>query len=263
MASGLLMTTAVAFSIIAGAEKIGHITSKVIPVLTGAYIVLSLIIILQHRMLIGDIFCDIFSSAFSRKAALGGTVGFSVREAVRFGVMRGIFSNEAGCGTSPTAHASAETVSPRHQGCLGIVEVVFDTHILCTLSALVLVIADRRFGCMPWGTEGEPSAVTLDAFGSLGGTAACVFLMAAIILFAYSSIIAQYYYGCQAVRFLSRRKEPQIIFGIITAATSFAGAFLYSPTVWMTADMIIGLMTAVNCGILIILRRELRYFPPL
>ena len=260
---GIVLTAAVAISIIAGADKIGRITSKIIPPLTGAYMILALFVIVQHRIMIGDIFSEIISSAFSRKAAVGGAVGFSVREALRFGVMRGIFSNEAGCGTSPTAHASADTVSPRHQGCLGVIEVVFDTHILCTLSAFVLIIADRRFGCLPWGTISDSSAVTLDAFGSLGGKAAYVFLIVAIILFAYSTIIAQFYYGCCAVRFLSTKKEPQYIFGVMTAVTVLLGAFLNSPAVWVTADIIIGLMTAVNCGIMILLRRELRYFPPL
>lgn len=263
LAAGIIMTAAAAISIIAGADRIGRITSKIIPPLTGAYIILSVFIIVQHRIMIGDILADIIVSAFTTKAAAGGVFGFSVREAVRFGVMRGIFSNEAGCGTSPTAHASADAVSPQHQGCLGVVEVVFDTHILCTLSAFVLLIADRRFGCMPWGTENDSSAITLDAFENLGGRLAYVFLIVAIILFAYSTIIAQYYYGCCAVRFLSTKKAPQYIFGVMTAATVLLGAFLNSPAVWVTADIIIGLMTAVNCVIMILLRRELRYFPPL
>ena len=260
---GIIMTAAVSLSIIAGADRIGRITEKTIPLLTGAYILLSGFIILQHRIMIGEILADIFSSAFSLKAATGGALGFSVREAVRFGVMRGIFSNEAGCGTSPTAHASADTVSPRHQGCLGVIEVVFDTHILCTLSALVFIIADRRFGCMPWGTGSDLSLAALEAFGRLGGKAAYIFLTAAVILFAYSTIIAQFYYGCHAIRFLSSKKEPQLIFCAITAVTVMLGVFLDSPVVWFFADIIIGIMTTLNCLIIILLRRELRYFPSL
>ena len=112
-----------------------------------------------------------------------------MRDAVRYGIMRGIFSNEAGCGTSPTAHASAETASPSAQGRLGIAEVVFDTPVLCTLTALVMLIADKKYALIPWNTSSDAASVTLSAFGMVGGFREI--LSVSIILFAYATIIAQ------------------------------------------------------------------------
>ncbi|MBR5903103.1 MAG: sodium:alanine symporter family protein, partial [Clostridia bacterium] len=221
-------------------------------------ILLSLAIILANYSLVPDSLWDILSSAFSAKSLLGGAAGFSVREAMRYGILRGIFSNEAGCGTSPTAHASADAVSPVHQGCLGVIEVVFDTIVLCTLSALVFLIAEKRYGYMLWGIEAEASKVTLDSFHLLGNTGSEIFITLAIILFAYSTIIAQFYYGTVAVRFLSDKKEPQIFFSVISAMTVFAGSVMFTPAVWLFSDIVIGIMTAVNCIVIILLRRKVK-----
>ncbi|MBO4931879.1 MAG: sodium:alanine symporter family protein, partial [Clostridia bacterium] len=103
-------------------------------------------------------------------------------------------ANEAGCGTSPTAHAAADTKSPHHQACCGVIEVVFDTLILCSMTAFVLLIADRKFSVIPWKTDADPSAVTLDSFRSLTGDAVYVLLILAVMLFAYGTIIAQIFY---------------------------------------------------------------------
>lgn len=265
LTAGCILTAAVAFSIIFGTGRFEKITSKLLPTLTFCYMALSVAIILVNRRLVPEIAHDIFSSAFSVKSVIGGAAGFSAREAMRYGIMRGIFSNEAGCGTSPTAHASADAVSPVHQGCLGVFEVVFDTIVLCTMSAFVFLIADRRFGCIPWGTDADAAKVTLDSFGALGISGTEIFMTAAIVLFAYSTIIAQFYYGTVAIRFLSEKKEPQIIYSVISALTVLCGSVMFAPAVWHFADIIIGIMTAVNCVVIILLRRKVkecsRYLP--
>ena len=146
---GIFLASLVLFSIIYGTHRIEKITSSIIPILCSVYIIISLFIIIRNLDIIPSVFGDIFKSAFSFKSIGGGAVGFGTREAIRFGVMRGIFSNEAGSGTSPTAHASADTTGPHNQGCFGIIEVIFDTLILCTMTALVLMIADKKGSTVP------------------------------------------------------------------------------------------------------------------
>jgi len=257
---GIILAILTGLAVLYGTQKIGEITSALIPLLTGLYICISLYIIGANLLLIPGIFRDIISSAFTGRAVLGGTAGFGIREAFRFGIMRGIFSNEAGCGTSPTAHAAADTKSPHHQAVLGMVEVIFDTLILCTLTALVLLIGDSKFGLIPWGTDADAAPVTLDIFRCLGGDTVYRILQISVLLFAFSTVIAQIYYGTAAIRYLSGKHVPQTIYAIMSVICACVGSVISSPVMWMLADGIIGIMTAVNCAVLIRLRR--RIVPP-
>ncbi|MBP3292274.1 MAG: sodium:alanine symporter family protein [Clostridia bacterium] len=167
-------------------------------------------------------------------------------------------ANEVGCGTSPTAHAAADTKSPHHQACCGVIEVVFDTLILCSMTAFVLLIADRKFSVIPWKTDADPSAVTLDSFRSLTGDAVYVLLILAVMLFAYGTIIAQIFYGTSAIRFLTTKKLPLFLYGCASAGCTVVGAVVSAPVLWTFADILIGGMTVVNCMVLILLRKSLR-----
>ena len=252
----LMLMTALAF--LYGTNKVERITCRLIPPLSLLYFLLSLGIILANAPLVPSIFRGIVSAAFSSRAVLGAAAGFSVREALRFGVMRGIFSNEAGCGTSPTAHASAETKSPHHQAAWGIVEAGFDTLVLCTVTALVLLIGDARFGLIPWHHEVDASPVTLGIFSSLTGDWAAVFLSVSILLFAYATILAQSFYGIRAIGFLTDKKIPQFVYAVLSVVSPLIGAVITAPVMWLTADTLLGIMTAVNAVILIVLRRSCR-----
>lgn len=256
---GILLGFFVLLAIVFGARKIERLTSLLIPPLTAIYIFLTLAIIWNNRDILIDIIWDIIKSAFNFRAAVGGAFGFSIREAMRFGIMRGIFSNEAGCGTSPTAHASADTKSPHHQACLGIFEVIFDTIILCSLTAFVILIADRRFSCIPWHNNTADSAdVTLESFRLLTGEGVYVILIISIILFAYATILAQLYYGNIAIGYLSNKKRIRFIYSVVSVACTVIGAMISAPVVWLSADIIIGMMTVVNCIVIILLRDSCR-----
>ncbi len=255
---GLLLGLLVTASLCYGARKIEKITAKLMPPLTAVYILIAGTVLCRNAALLPEIFGDIFRSAFAPRAVFGGTVGFTVREGIRFGVMRGIFSNEAGCGTSPTAHASADTKSPHHQACFGVVEVVFDTLLLCTLTALVLLIADRRFALLPWKTAADTSAVTLDAFRALAGDAVSGILSVSVVLFAYGTILAQIYYGTAAIGYMTKKKLPLLVYYAASAGCTVAGAVISSPLMWTLADIVIGSMTVINCIVLVLLRRKLR-----
>ncbi len=257
---GIVLALLTGIAILFGTHRIEKITSALIPVLTGVYILITLWIIGSNLQLVPGIFRDILVSAFTGRAVLGGAAGFGVREAFRFGIMRGIFSNEAGCGTSPTAHASADTKSPHHQAVLGMVEVIFDTLILCTLTALVLLIGDIRFGLIPWGCDADAAPVTLDIFRCLGGDTVYRILQASVLLFAFSTVIAQIYYGTAAIGYLSGKCLPRILYAVLSVTCACLGSMISSPVMWILADGIIGIMTAVNCCVLIRLRR--RIVPP-
>lgn len=137
-------------------------------------------------------------------------------------------------------------------------EVIFDTLILCTMTAFVLLIADRKSGRIPWKTDADPSAVTLDAFRSLTGDAVYVLLILAVLLFAYATIIAQIYYGTTAIRFLTKKKLPLFLYFFASAGSTVAGAVVSAPILWTLADLLIGVMTVINCVVLILLRKFLR-----
>ena len=254
--TGAILAVLVLFSIIFGTRRIERITAYLIPPLAGVYIAISAYVIFSNLSLAGEVFCDIFSSAFSYRAVLGGAAGFCMRDAVRYGIMRGIFSNEAGCGTSPTAHASAETESPSAQGRLGIAEVVFDTPVLCTLTALVMLIADKKYALIPWNTSSDAASVTLSAFGMIGGFREI--LSVSIILFAYATIIAQIYYGTVAIGYLSQKKKWRVVYYILSVVCTVIGSVVSSELMWMGADALLGTMTVLNCLALLFLRRECR-----
>lgn len=256
---GIIFGFFILLAILYGTKRVEHITSLLIPPLTLIYMILAFAIIWSNRALLSDIFREIISSAFTLRSAVGGVGGFTLREAVRYGIMRGIFSNEAGCGTSPTAHASADTKSPHHQACLGIVEVVFDTIILCSLTAFVLLIADKRYLCIPWRDITSDSAeVTLESFRFLSGDAVYYILVVSIVMFAYATILAQLYYGTVALRYLSNKKGLQIVYSALSVTATVVGSVVSAPVVWLSADLIIGMMTAVNCMVIILLRKDCR-----
>ena len=140
------------------------------------------------------------------------------------------------------------------------VEVIFDTLILCTLTALVLLIGDAKYGLIPWGTDTDAAPVTLDVFRCLGGDMVYRILRISVLLFAFSTVIAQIYYGNAAIRYLSGKRLPRLLYTLLSVICACAGSVISSPVMWMLADGIIGIMTAVNCGVLIRLRR--RIVPP-
>lgn len=255
---GFLLALALIASLLYGRKRMEKITSRLMPPLTAAYMLLSGTVLVKNAALLPEIFAEIVRCAFVPRAVFGGTVGFTVREALRCGVMRGIFSNESGCGTSPTAHAAADTKSPHHQACFGVVEVVFDTLVLCTMTAFVLLCADRTAFPLPWKTDADVSAVTLGAFRALAGDAAYFILCAAVVLFAYAAIAAQITYGSAAVRFLTKKKLPLLLYFAASAVCTVVGAVIASPLMWTMADIVLGTMTVLNGTALILLRRNLR-----
>lgn len=249
IAVSFLMAACVAAAAAFGSGKIGKVTSFLIPPLSLCYIAVSLYVITVNHILVPSVFRDIFSEAFCFKAAAGGVVGSVARKAVRYGVTRGIFSNEAGCGTSPTAHAASNTDSPHKQGCFGIFEVIFDTLILCTLTALVILIGQKKLNIVCVG--GISDALTI--FGKLAGAPAYYVISVSVFLFAFATIIAQFYYGRIAIGYLSGSRAARAAYGVAVTAVAAAGGMINPGIMWELADVTIGIMTVINVSVLLAL----------
>lgn len=252
---GILLALLVLLAILYGTDRVGDITLRLIPLLSGGYLLLSLWIIVGHISLLPSILREIFREAFavSPMVGVGSALHGGLFCALQYGITRGIFSNEAGCGTSPTAHAAAETKSPFHQGCFGILEVICDTPVFCTCTALVLCIADRRFGILSYGTED----VVLRAFASFGGTPVYGLLAGMVLLFAYATILAQLYYGSTALQYFHCRPVLVWVYRLVTVAVVVVGSVIDGKLMWQIADWLIGMMTCVNTAVLLCLRREI------
>lgn len=218
------------FAVISGGiKRIGSASQIIIPVLTGIYIIVSLIIIFRHRENLGRVFADIFESAFDFKSA-GGF-------AVSVGIRRGIFSNEAGLGSSSIMHSASEEDSPYIQGMWSMFEVFLDTIVCCTLTALVLLLTD-----------------TYDINTAFGGN---IFIDISIILFAFCTITGWYYCGETSFRHISggRYIKPyRFIFAVIVSL----GAVFSPENVWTVSDIFNGLMAVPNILALLLLFRKVR-----
>jgi AGCS family alanine or glycine:cation symporter len=172
--------------------------------------------------------------------------------AVRYGVARGLVSNEAGCGTAPIAHAAAKTASPARQGAFGVVEVFVDTVLLCTLTALVLLVS----GVSP--VAGGGMAYALAAYRALLGPVAVPFLAGAVLLFAFATVICWSHYGAECLRYLTTRRWIQTLYRAVTCIAVVFGALSAPERLWDAADFAIGTMTLINLLVLILARREIR-----
>lgn len=223
---------------IGGAKRISDFTVKLIPFLSAVYLILSMYIIITNYSVIPSVFKQIFAEAFNFGSASGGVLGFTVSRAVRFGVTRGIFSNEAGCGTSPTAHASANTKSPHHQGCFGIFEVFADTILLCTMTAIVILLADKS------SLDGIP--LSLYAYSSFTGKAAGQIIGLSVILFAFATVICQSYYGIEAISFFTGSRKARLSYLFLSFASSIIGSVIPQGIMWQLADLVISIMTVIN-----------------
>ena len=251
---------AVLASVIAfgGARRISSFTVALIPFLSAIYVILSLEIIVSNIGCVPRVLTTIITDAFDFSSAVGGVSGFLVNRAIRFGVTRGIFSNEAGCGTAPTAHASADVRSPHHQGCFGIFEVFVDTILLCTMTAIVILIAVETGSV--GGDLSSPSwdggiGLSVAAYSSLAGRWAGIVISVSVVLFAFATVLSQCYYGTEALAFFTPSRTLRNAYVVLSAAFIVLGSLLSAPFIWQLADLFVGVMTVVNCVCLIRRRR--------
>jgi AGCS family alanine or glycine:cation symporter len=207
-AVGLVLAALVFIVIIGGIKSIGNVAGKIIPFMAGAYILAALYVLVTHAGHIPDAFMLIIGGAFGWEQAGGGLAGYGVLAAVRAGVARGLFSNEAGQGSAPIAHAAAQTKNPVKQGEIAMLGVFIDTMIICTMTALVILVVEGAYpsagGTVAYAWQSadlEASAITTAAYsqGMVGGAWV---VLAAQALFAFTTIIGWSYYAEQCATFV-------------------------------------------------------------
>lgn len=235
-AVGSVLTVATLLIIFGGIQRIARFASLVVPIMAVGFILLSLLVIAMNISKLPDVLGMILDNAFGIRSAAGGTVGAAVMQ----GVKRGLFSNEAGEGSAPNAAAIAETSHPVKQGLIQALGVFVDTLVICTCTAMIILLS----GLHDSGADGI--ILTTKALESEIGIAGRYFITAAIFLFAYSTIIANYFYGETNVRFSTDKKWVITAFRLITGVTIIYGSMVSLQEAFSLVDICMGLMTITN-----------------
>ncbi len=240
-----------ALVLIGGVKRIGAVAGTLVPAMALVYVIGGLIVLFVHIDKVPDAFTLIIHSAFYGHAAVGGFTGAAIAQAIRFGVARGLFSNEAGLGSAPIAHATAIVKNPVKQGLLGMVDPFLDTIIVCTISALVILVSGEWMA--PGIAEAGAGTLTAQAFNSVmpGGFGSWLVTIG-IVLFAFSTILGWCVYGERCVIYLFGHKAA-LPFRIIFTLVVPVGALAKLELVWNLADLFNGLMAIPNLIALLLL----------
>ena len=252
--TGAIIMVIVAVVILGGIKRIAQVTEKLVPVMGVIYVALGIITIVMNAGKLPAAFAVIFQGAFNPSAVAGGVLGYTIMNAIRFGFARGVFSNEAGLGSAPIAHAASSTDNPVKQGMWGAFEVIFDTFIICTITALVVVMSGL------WGPEGaglDGAALSIAAFQNSVGIFGAAGVTIGTVLFALSTLLGWSYYGEKSIEYLFKGSSIvggvklgyKIVFILLTFVGSIGGLKL----IWDIADTLNGLMAIPNLIALILL----------
>ena len=246
---GLTLAVLAGFLLFGGAKRIGAAAETLVPLAAGAYLLLCVGVLLVFRRRMPIALGQILTGAFCARAVTGGMLGSAFR-ALCVGCRRGVFTNEAGMGTASIAHACAEA-EPAEQGLMGMMEVFLDTIVICTLTALVILVSGVP---VPYGVD-TGAELTTRAFSQVYGAGASVFLAAALILFAVATILGWGLYGARCAQFLFGGWKG---FAAAQTAMVVLGAVLDTETVWQLSELANGLMALPNLICLAALTTELR-----
>jgi AGCS family alanine or glycine:cation symporter len=261
--SGIFITVLVLLVIVGGLKRIGDVTARLVPFMAVLYVGATLVVLVAEYDRLPAAFATIFYGAFNGTAATGGFVGSTIIMTMIWGVRRGLFSNEAGQGSAPIAHAAARTEYPAREGVVSLLEPMIDTIIICTMTALMIIVTDS------WQTGNKGVGMTVDAMNTglhrfgidgMGGH----IISFGLLLFAFSTIISWSYYGSRATIYLIGEKAVKpflYLYGLFV----FFGAIWGLDIVWHFVDMVITFMTIPNLIALLLLsgvvvRETRRYF---
>ena len=244
--TGTVLMALAGLVILGGLKRIAAVTEKLVPFMVVVYMAGTAMIFLLNIHMAGEIFTSIFRGAFGLRAAGGGLLGAGMRKAVVMGMKRGVFSNEAGLGSSVMVHASSNVKEPVQQGMWGIFEVFADTMAVCTLTAFAVLssgLVDLDTGAIAGGLRS--ASLVSAAFGlSFGRFGAC-FVAVAVMLFAFSTILGWSHYGAIACEYLFGREAVEV-YRLAFIAAVCAGALMSENLSWEIADTLNGLMALPN-----------------
>ncbi len=249
--TGLTLLVLTALVILGGIKSIGRFTSFLVPLMILVYVTVSLLILGLNFDKLGSAFGLIFQHAFSPIAAGGGFAGATIAAAMRYGIARGVFSNESGLGSAPIAAAAAKTSDPARQALVSMTQTFIDTLVVCTMTALIILIS-------PFWQQGvSPSTITMQSFqlylGSFGG----IVVVISTALFAYSTILGWSYYGEKAFEYIFGERKVRL-YRIIFIAFVMVGAMMKLSFVWDFSDLMNGMMAIPNLIALLLLSKVIK-----
>ena len=249
--SGVAILILVGLVVVGGLKRIASVTEKIVPFMVIIYMIGTIVILIMNIRMVPVVFTAIFKGAFAFKAAGGGIVGYGMKLAIEQGMKRGVFSNEAGLGSSVMVHSNSNVREPVRQGMWGIFEVFADTMIVCTLTAFTVLssglvdletgVAVAEYGGVALTKANVVSTVFIMYFGRLGGA----FVAIAIMLFAYSTVLGWSHYGSKACEYLFGTKST-IVYRVIFVIATFGGAVMGENLAWDIADTLNGMMMIPN-----------------
>lgn len=253
IAVGIAVAIIAALVFIGGISRIASFAEMVVPVMAALYIGLAVVVMVKFRDQVGGVFSLIFSSAFSVKAVAGGALGFTIKQAIRYGVARGLFSNEAGMGSTPQAHATAHVKHPAEQGLTAMIGVFIDTGLVCTATAMVVLITKANE--IP-GLNG--ALVTQEAFKLAFGPFGEKALSVCLTFFAFTTVIGWYYFGETNVKYLFGDKGLLPYRALVITFIIIGSLFKDIGLVWDLADMTNSIMVIPNLIALLVLSKQVK-----
>ena len=239
LVTGIVLAVLTAIVIVGGIKRIGAFTEKLVPFMAALYILGGLWLLISNASQLPNAFGMIFSNAFTGTAAVGGFAGTVMMQAIRFGVARGIFTNEAGLGSAPIAHAAATTDHPVRQGLWGIFEVFMDTIVICSITALAILVTGV------WETGESGAVLSAMAFDTGIPVVGKYIVSIGLILFAFSTILGWEYYGERCLEYLFGTK-PIMAYRIVWVIAVVVGAIGGLGLMWDIADTLNALMAFPN-----------------
>ncbi|MBR5508602.1 MAG: sodium:alanine symporter family protein [Lachnospiraceae bacterium] len=246
VAIGIVLALVAAVIFIGGTSRLASVVEKIVPIMAGVYIVGSLIVILSNVTMIPEAFRQIIVGAFNPAAIVGGGAGIAVKHAIRYGVARGLFSNEAGMGSTPHAHARATAENPHSQGLAAMISVFIDTFIILNLTVFSILTT----GALESGKSG--TALAQYAFSTVFGGFGDIFIAICLLFFAFSTILGWHFFGEINVKYLFGKKAVKA-YSLLVLVFIIVGSTLKVNLVWELADFFNGLMVIPNAMALLAL----------
>ncbi|HAZ37968.1 MAG TPA: sodium:alanine symporter family protein [Clostridiaceae bacterium] len=262
---GIVIVVLAGIVLVGGLKSIAKISEKIVPFMSLLYFICGMIVLFLNINKLPMVIGLIFKGAFTKTAAVGGLAGYTVKEAIKAGVSRGVYSNEAGQGTAPIAHATAITDHPCRQAMWGVTEVFLDTFVVCNITALSILLTET-----PLNDGTSPALLAAKAFGSIAPFFK-YFVTFSLILFAYTTILGMCYYGESCCTYLGGVKLGKI-YRYIYIPINFVGAVGGLKTIWSALDIVMGIGVIPNIIALVLLSPQVfklnkdffnRYLPSL
>lgn len=248
--TGIILTAIISVVVLGGLKRIASVTEKIVPVMAIFFIISSILALILKAKSIPSAFQLIFEEAFNFKSAFGGVAGYGILNAMRYGIGRGVFSNEAGLGSAPIAHAATSTTDPVKQGLWGVFEVFITTIVICTMSALVVLTSDVYLDAFNAGANPiyNGAALSSAAYSEALPYFGRIVISIATIFFALSTVLGWAYYGevCVTYLFKSHQKTAILVYRLIYVVSVFIGAVSEIGIVWLLADTFNALMAIPN-----------------